>query len=68
MSSKIEAKRAELALLEAEEAFAAIKAEREPTNEEKLALRELRREYRENYRQPADGANPGAISSKVTVQ
>jgi hypothetical protein len=66
MSSKLEAKRAELALLEAEEAFIEKKAAGSVTQEDKLELRALRQEYRLNYRSPAaEGAAPAAISTKA---
>lgn len=65
--SKLDAKRAELALLEAEEAFAAKKAAGPVSMDEKLALRALRQEYRETHRKPAEGAAPDPITSKAKV-
>ena len=67
MSSKIEAKEAELALLKAEAAFSEKKLSEGVTDEDKQALRELRREFREKYRQAKPGAAPAAIESKVKV-
>lgn len=66
--SRIEAKRAELELLEAEEAFHQKKLDGTATTEDKVAIRELRRAYRENYRQPTtEGAAPAAIGAKGKV-
>ena len=61
MSSKLEAKRAELALLEAEEAFVAKKKAGKLTNEDRLALRQHRHDFRVNHRGPKPGAAVAAI-------
>ncbi len=66
MSSKIARKEAELKLLKAEEAFVAKKESGKLTRKDKLALRELRQQFREEYRRPkADGAAPDAIGAKA---
>jgi hypothetical protein len=66
MSDKLARKRAELALLEAEEAFREKKAGGEVAREDKLALRELRQSFRDEYRQPvSEGAAPAAIKPKA---
>ena len=68
MSDKIAAAKAALAVLEAEAEFAAKKADGTLTSEDKLALRALRQEYRENLRKPVkDGAAPAAIGVKAEV-
>lgn len=63
--SKIEVKEAELNLLKAEAAFAEKKASTGVTHEDKQELRELRREFRERFRTPKTGAQPGAIETKA---
>jgi len=68
MSDKIARKEAELALLKAEAAFREKKAAGKLSPEDKLALRALRQEYRENQRPPVvDGAAPAAIGAKAEV-
>ena len=66
MSSKIVRKEAELKLLKAEEAFVAKKESGKLTRKDKLALRELRQEFRDEYRKPkVEGAAPGVIGTKA---
>jgi hypothetical protein len=68
MSDKIARKEAELALMKAEAEFIAKKKAGKLTNEDRLALREMRQAYRLNVRQPvADGAAPAAIGTKAEV-
>lgn len=67
MSSKIEQKRAELALLEAEQEFVARKKAGTVTEEDKLALRALRQEFRETHRRPSPGAVVDPIGAKAKV-
>lgn len=64
---KLERKRAELALLEAEAEFVAKKADGSVTVEDKEELRALRQVFREEHRQPAPGAAVESISSKGKV-
>lgn len=68
MSDKIERKRKELEVLEAEAEFREKKAAGTLTNEDKLALRALRQEFRENHRQAKPGASPAAISNKAKAE
>lgn len=63
--TKLARKRAELELLEAEAAFAVRKLAGEVTREDKETLRELRRTFREKYRQPAEGASPEPIATQA---
>jgi hypothetical protein len=65
MSDKIAKLEARLALAKAEEAFAE-KKKTGVTSEDKLALRELRKDFRENHRTPVkNGAQPAAIKAKA---
>jgi hypothetical protein len=65
--SRADELRAELALLELEDEFVAAKESGEVTREQKAALREARREFRE---QRAGGAavSPDAVSVTADVQ
>ena len=65
MSTRIDQKRAELALLEAEHAFAEKKAAGTVTEADKLELRALRQSFRTDHRQAKPGAAPAAINPKV---
>jgi hypothetical protein len=66
MSDKIAKLEAQLALVKAEQAFTEKKKDGSVTLEDKLALRELRQDYRENHRSPTrDGAQPAAVKAKV---
>lgn len=68
MSDKIARKEAELALLKAEAEFVAKKKAGELTNEDRLALRALRAEYRSSVRRPVkDGVSVEAIGTKAEV-
>ena len=64
---RLEQKRAELALLEAEEVVRVKKLAGTLTKEDRLELRRLREEYRTNHR-PAvkDGAAPAPISGRIS--
>lgn len=69
MSDKIAALKAQVALLELEEEFKEKKASGDLSNEDKLALREARREYRRSHRRPTkDGAQPAGIGGSVVVE
>lgn len=61
----LERKQAEVALLEAEAAFAAKKADGGVTNEDRLELRRLRHTFRTQWRQPKPGASPAAIGAEA---
>jgi len=69
MSDKIARKQAELDLLIAEAEFIEKKQSGELTNDDRLALRELRQAFRDGFRQPTkDGAAPKAIGSKAKAE
>lgn len=61
--NKIERREKELELLKAEDDFAKKKAEGKATQKDKDALRELRQDYRDNYRTPKPGASPEPIKT-----
>jgi hypothetical protein len=66
MSDKIAKLEARLALVKAEQAFAEKKEDGSVTAEDKLALRELRRDFRENHRTPVkNGAQAPVIKAKA---
>ena len=65
--SRLEQKRAELALLEAEAAFLEKKIAGTLTDDDRLNLRRLREEYRDLHRPPViDGAAPAPISGRIS--
>jgi hypothetical protein len=69
MSDRVAALEAELELRKAEEAFIAKKLAGKATAEDRAALHEIRRAYRENQRPPvSDGAAPAAIGTKAEAK
>lgn len=69
MSDKIARLKAELALEVAQAEFVEKKKAGTATLEDRLALRELRQDFRDNHRSPVkDGAQPGPISAKAKVK
>ncbi len=66
MVTKVERLRAELGVAEAEDEFVAAKDGGGVTREQKAELRELRRDYRENFRVSGPGTvQPGVVKKKV---
>ncbi len=64
----LDKKKAELAVLVAEEEFRHKKANGEATAEDRHALRALRQQFREEFRQPVkDGAAPDVIGAEAEV-
>jgi len=69
IDNQVAFKEAELDLLKAEDVFIEKKEAGEATTEDKLALRQLRQDFRLNHRRPAaEGAQPGSIGVGAEVK